>query len=204
MKKITALIVACLLVSVAALAQQFTFSKKNLTIEELSNEIAKNTTYTLVYQSSYASRLKPVTIHVTNATLQQLLDEYFRNQPYTYKFINQIITLIPRKDLPPALKLVRIKGKILNEQNEPIPGATIAVKGSNTQVQTDEKGEFTIINGGDTNEVNLNILVTSINYEPQEINVQGERELEITLKPHISQLDRVSVTLSTGYQSLSK
>ena len=194
---------ACLLVSVATLAQQFTFSKKNVTIEELSNEIAKNTTYTLVYQSSYASQLKPVSIHVENATLQQLLDKYFKNQPYTYKFINQIITLIPKENLPAASKLVRIKGKILNEQNEPIPGATIAIKGSGTQVQTNEKGEFTILES-DTSEVNLNILVTSINYEPQEINVQGEQELEIRLKPHISQLDRVSVTVSTGYQNLSK
>src|SRR5262249_17894635 len=158
-----------------------TFSKKNITIEELSNEIAKNSTYRLVYQSSYASQLKPVTIHVTNATLQQLLDEYFRTQPYTYKFINQIITLIPKENLPPASKLVSIKGKILNEQNEPIPGATIAIKGTNQQTETNENGEFTLIS---VNEINLNIVITSINYESQEINWQGEQELDIRLKQH--------------------
>jgi len=201
MKKTTALILACLLVSVATLAQQFTFSKKNITIEELSNEIAKNTTYTLVYQSSYASRLKPVTIHVTNASLQQLLDEYFRSQPYTYKFINKIITLIPKESLPPASRLVNIKGKILNEQNEPVQGATIIVKGGTQQTETNENGEFTLF--GINDEINLNIVITSVNYEPQEVNWQGEQELDIRLKQHISQLGQVSV-VSTGYQKLAR
>lgn len=190
---------ACLLVSVTTLAQQFTISKKNVTIEELSNEIAKNSTFTLVYQSSFASRIKPVSLHVTNATVYQLLDEYFRNQPYTYKFINQIITLIPKESFP-ASKLVSIKGKILNEQNEPVQGATIAIKGGTQQTETNENGEFTLL--GIKDEINLNIVITSVNYEPQEVNWQGEPELDIRLKQHISQLGQVLV--STGYQKLAK
>jgi TonB-dependent SusC/RagA subfamily outer membrane receptor len=199
MKKITAfLMLACLLVSVSTLAQQITFSKKNVTLEELSKEIEKTTGFTLVYNSRFSSQIKPVTISVTNVTLQQLLDEYFKNQPYTYKFINKLITLIPREDLPPSERLVSIKGKIVNEQNEPIPGATIAIKGSNQQTSTNENGEFTLFG---VNELNLNIEITSINYETQEINWQGEPELDIRLKQHISELSKVSV-VSTGYQKI--
>lgn len=202
MKHITAfLIIACLLLSVPTLAQQITFSKKNATISDIRKVLEKQAGYTIFNTNSISTQLKPVTIHITNGTVEELLEEYFKYQSCTYTIIEKTITVIPRgKHIPIATKLPGIKGKIINEQGEPVPGATITIKGSNQQTSTNENGEFRLDR---VSEVELNIVITSINYEPEEVNWQGEPELNVKLKHHISELNRVQV-VSTGYQKISK
>jgi TonB-linked SusC/RagA family outer membrane protein len=204
MKKITAfLIIACLLSSVPTLAQQITFSKRNATISDLRKVLEKQAGYTIfIFNSnSVSAKLKPVTIHVTNGTVEQLLDEYFKYQTYTYTIIDKAITVIPRGNTQTTgNRRVNIKGKIVNEQGDPIPGATISVQGSNQQTSTNEGGEFKLTG---VNEIDLNIVVTSINYESEEVSYQGEPELNVRLKQRISELDKVQV-VSTGYQRISK
>jgi len=201
MKHITAfLIIACVLTGVPALAQ-ITFSKKHVTITDLRKVLERQAGYTIFNTNSISSQLKPVNIHVVNATLEQLLDEFFRYQSCTYTIIDKIVTVIPRgRQSITGKRVANIKGRILNEQNEPIPGATITIKGSRQQTSTNENGEFKL-NGVD--EIELNIIVTSVNYEPEEVNWQGEPELNVRLKQHVSELNKVQV-VSTGYQKISK
>lgn len=191
-----------MLLSVPTLAQQhITFSKRNATISDLRKALEKQTGYTIFNSNSVSTKLKPVTIHLTDGTLEQLLDEYFKYQTCTYTIIDKVITVIPRgKPQTTGNSRANIKGKIVNEQGDPIPGATITVKGSNQQTSTNENGEFKLT---DVNEIELNIVVTSINYESEEVNYQGEPELNVQLKQRINELDKVQV-ISTGYQKLSK
>jgi TonB-dependent SusC/RagA subfamily outer membrane receptor len=202
MKHITAfLIIACMLSGVSALAQQVTFSKKNATINDLRKVLEKQAGYTIFNTNSISSQLKPVNIHIINGTIEQLLDEYFKYQTCTYTIIDKTITVIPRgRSASSGTKQANIKGKIINDQGEPILGATITVKGSNQQTSTNENGEFRL---NAVNEIELNIVVTSINYEPEEVNWQGEPEINIRLKQHISELSKVQV-VSTGYQKTTK
>src|SRR5687767_10185500 len=201
MKHITAfLIIACILLSVPTLAQ-ITFSKKKATISDIRKVLEKQVGYTIFNTNSISAQLKPVTINITNGTVEELLDEYFKYQSCTYTIIDKAITIIPRgKQTNSATKLVNIKGKIINEEGEPVPGATITVKGSNQQTSTNENGEFRL-NG--VSEIDINIVVTSINYEPEEANWQGEPELSVQLKQRISELSKVQV-VSTGFQKISK
>ncbi len=201
MKHITAfLIIACILLSVSTLAQ-ITFSKKNATISDIRKVLEKQVGYTIFNSNSISAKLKPVSIHITNGTVEELLDEYFKYQTCTYTIIDKAITIIPRgKQTNTATKQANIKGKIINEQGEPVPGATITVKGSNQQTSTNENGEFRL---NDVSEIDINIVVTSINYEPEEASWQGEPELNIQLKQHISELNKIQV-VSTGYQKISK
>jgi TonB-linked SusC/RagA family outer membrane protein len=202
MKKITAfLIIACLLVSVTTLAQQITFSKKNATINDLRKVLEKQAGYTIFNSNSVSTKLKPVTVQITNGSVEQLLNEYFKYQTCTYVIIEKVITVIPRGKTQTAGAIpTNIKGKIVNEQGDPVHGATITVKGSNQQTSTNENGEFKLTQ---INEIDLNIVVTSINYESEEVSYQGEPELNVQLKQRISELDKVQV-VSTGYQKMSK
>jgi TonB-linked SusC/RagA family outer membrane protein len=202
MKKITAfLIIACMLLSVTTLAQQITFSKRNATISDLRKALEKQTGYTIFNSNSVSAKLKPVTVNITNGTVEQLLDEYFKYQTCTYTIIDKVVTVIPRgTPQTTGNGVINIKGKIVNEQGDPVPGATIAVKGSNQQTSTTESGDFKLT---EVKEIDLIIVVTSINYESEEVSYQGEPELNVQLKQRINELDKVQV-VSTGYQKLSK
>src|SRR3954462_13742395 len=139
MKHITAiLIIACVLTSAPALAQ-ITFSQKHVTITDLRKVLEKQAGYTIFNTNSISSQLKPVNIHLINGTVEQLLDEFFRYQSCTYTIIDKIVTVIPRgRQIVFGKRVANIKGKILNDHGEPIPGATITIKVSNQQTSTNE------------------------------------------------------------------
>jgi TonB-linked outer membrane protein, SusC/RagA family len=197
MKRITAsLIIACLLLGATAFGQQITFSNKKATIKDISKVLEKQAGISLITTSATNSVIRPTPVHVKNVSVQQFLDAFFKDQPFRYEIYGKMVTIVPREtSTATAPHLVTIRGKIVNEQGEPIPAATILVNGSNKYTTTDDNGEFTL-NGVDTN---FNIVISSVNYEPQELNWQGEPELDIRLKHRISELNIVSV-VSNGYQ----
>jgi TonB-linked SusC/RagA family outer membrane protein len=200
MKRITAsLIIACLLFSATVVGQQINFSNKRATLTDIRKALEKQAKYSIISTTKTTTELRPVSIHLKNASVKELLDAFFKDQPYTYEIFGQMVTIVARPQSAQLTHLVTIKGKISNEQGEPIPGATILVNGSNKFTATNDNGEFTL-SGVDTN---FNIVISSINYESQEINWQGDPEVEIRLKHRVSELNSVQV-VSNGYQKQTK
>ncbi|MFA9193245.1 TonB-dependent receptor [Flavobacterium sp. FBOR7N2.3] len=82
-----------------------------------------------------------------------------------------------------------ISGQVTDENNLPIPGATVAVKGTQNGVMTDLDGKFTLkINEGDK------ILVVSfVGYESTETLILTKSVFEINIKPSLEGLKEVVV-----------
>lgn len=81
-------------------------------------------------------------------------------------------------------------GTVLDENQVPLPGATVVVKGTTNGVATDFDGNFTIELNGETE-----ILVVSyIGYIKKEFDVTGTTSGIIALEPDSEQLDEVVVT----------
>ena len=90
-----------------------------------------------------------------------------------------------------------IKGLVLDETTQPLPGVNIQVKNTNSGVISDFDGKF-IISIKDKN----NILVFSyMGYKSQEINVANLTEINVVLLPEISQLNDIVVI---GYGEVKK
>ena len=64
-----------------------------------------------------------------------------------------------------------IRGKVTDEQGNPIAGALVSIKGLNLKVTTDNDGEF-IINGAASGSQKL--VVNAQNFAPVEINIDGK------------------------------
>lgn len=88
-----------------------------------------------------------------------------------------------------------LEGKVLDENAEPIPFATILLKGSNQGSQANENGIFTIAN---LNTSTIRLSVSSVGFQKKEldINLTEEENTSITviLTPLASSLDEVVVT----------
>ena len=91
-----------------------------------------------------------------------------------------------------------ISGRVINEERDPVPGATIMIKGTNKKAVADQNGNFTIQNTffSDT------LIITAIGYETAEDfnNVRGL--ITVILKRKITSLNEVII--NTGYQEISK
>jgi TonB-linked SusC/RagA family outer membrane protein len=89
-----------------------------------------------------------------------------------------------------------IKGKVLDENGMPLPGATVIIVGTSTGVVTDFDGDFLI-----DAESSDQLEISYIGYQSQVISVENQSNLIITLKIGANDLSEVVVT---GYSSTSK
>jgi len=139
----------------------------------------------------------PVSFSVRDATLKQVLDLCFKGQPFTYKLVEGAVTIIP---LEAGDNGSVIRGRVFNQNNEPLPRITVQVKGEVTStVATNDNGEFRIA----THEAEPVLVITSVNYETQEIRPKDRKDLVVQLKDKINELSDV-VVLYTGFQDVHR
>lgn len=84
----------------------------------------------------------------------------------------------------------QVSGRILNEAGEPISGVSVGIKGTKTGVVSNVSGNYSINVSG-----NSDVLVfTYIGYSSQEVPVNGQTVINITLLASSGSLDEVVVT----------
>ncbi|MEM9650332.1 MAG: SusC/RagA family TonB-linked outer membrane protein, partial [Bacteroidota bacterium] len=81
-------------------------------------------------------------------------------------------------------------GAVLDENNVPLPGASVVVQGSNIGVATDFDGNFEI----ELPDGNQILIVSYIGYISQEYDTSGKTSASIVLQPDSQKLDEVVVT----------
>lgn len=83
---------------------------------------------------------------------------------------------------------VEAKGKIIDENGEPLPGVTILVQGTPRGVTTDLDGSFTIeVNDG------AKLEISYIGMETQVVVVKAGKFMNIVMKQKADELDEVTV-----------
>lgn len=189
-------------VSAGTYAQKITLSARNAELFTIFDQISDQSGYDFVITNSILKNSKKVTIDVKNAELSDVLDQIFKNQSLEFTIANK--SVLVRKKEPAFLeKIIKrfqsidVTGKVLDENNLPLPGATVGVKGLKKQVVTNKDGEFTL-NDVDEDAV---LMITFLGYQTREIKA-SENLGNIILTIQTGQLDEV--TVSTGYQTLSK
>ena len=197
MLKLVAMMIlgCCLHASAGVSSQNITFSGKNVPLEKVFSAITKQSGYLVFCDYSLIKDAK-VNIHVKDASVQVVLDECLRDQRLAYEIVDK--TIIVRKitvveepvPLPAPPPPADVHGRITNEKGEPVPGATVAVKGSSKVVATNDNGEFTLI-GVDGN---ATLIITSIGYERTEFAIGGQTNLSISLKVGSAALGELVVT----------
>lgn len=93
----------------------------------------------------------------------------------------------------------RFSGKVVDEQGQPLPGATIKVKGSTQSTSTDMSGKFSLNNND--NLPALTVTVTFIGYEPLDRTLTKDESMTIALVPNQKSLSEVVVV---GYGTVKK
>ncbi|MCR9226311.1 MAG: TonB-dependent receptor [Flavobacteriaceae bacterium] len=92
-----------------------------------------------------------------------------------------------------------ITGQVTDENGQPLPGATVQIKGGNTGTTTDFDGYYTIEVSNDET-----VLVFSyIGYEMKEMPIEGQVSINVQLEPSATQLEDV-VVVGYGTQEKTK
>lgn len=90
-----------------------------------------------------------------------------------------------------------ITGKITDEKDTPIQGASIILKGTNTSTTSDVNGYYSIQASGN----NVILVFACVGFDTQEIKLNGKTVVNVRLKPSVKKLDEVVVI---GYGKRTK
>jgi TonB-linked SusC/RagA family outer membrane protein len=200
------LTVVALQVSATGHSQGITLSLKNVPINVAFAEIRKQTNFDFFYDEAWLKNAKKVSIEAKDAPLDNVLEQCFKSQPFTYTISGSIITIRPRNvshsenaNVQTILP-IDVRGRVVNEKGEPAVGVTVTIKGTEIVTSTNNNGEFSL-RSIDREAV---LVFTSVNMETFEYKVSGRSELSISLRTKISALREVTVTVNTGYQLIPK
>lgn len=173
-------------------------NKSNVQLEEILNEIEKQTDYLFFYNNQVNVNEK-VSVKVNHKPVNQLLNDLLKNGSIHYAMEGTHIILSKKTEeteskeggLTVLQQKRKISGIIKDQHGEPMVGAAISVKGNPTiGVNSDIDGNFEleVPSGFNT------ITVSLIGFEKQEINIEGKTRLEIILKEDSQILEEVVVT----------
>ena len=107
-----------------------------------------------------------------------------------YKQFN-VVLLVLLLALAPQILLAQgpVKGRVIDEKKQPLPGVSVLIKGTTTGTTTDPDGQFTLTASP------TNVLVFHfVGFISQEVTVSSQQNLLVALQPDVQQLNEVVVT----------
>ncbi|MDR2914621.1 MAG: TonB-dependent receptor [Tannerella sp.] len=175
-----------------------TLSSNKITYGELIKEIEKQTDYLVVYSNSEINSTE--TLRVKNKTSKVsdfLADVISADNSLKYEFENDYIVLSKKMIFNTAQQTGRrITGKILDNEGEPISGASIVETGTTNGTITDIDGNYSLLVQGDPV-----LRISYIGYTVQEVESAGKNEINIILTEDTQALEEVVVV---GYGTVRK
>lgn len=193
--------VCCLQVSATGYGQTITLSVKNTPLEKVFKEVKRQTGFSFIYTREQLKNTLPVTCNVLKAELKEALSICFLNQPLSFVIEENYVVVQTKHTTPQPVShsdsLIDIRGHVMNENGEPLIGATIIAKHSNRGVSTNDRGDF-LLQGVQDDDI---LTVSSVGFYKQEIAVNKQRFLLINLKLAVNSLEE---TVVKGYYSTSK
>ena len=182
-------------VSASTFAQQVTLSLRQSSLATVLSEIRKQTGYHFIYNSKMLEKASAVDVNAKNNSIKEVLDQCFKNQPFTYVIEEKTVVIKEKKSV--AIVPTEIKGTVKDQTGQSIPGVIVQVKGTTLAVTTDEQGKYklTVSNGNET------LVFKSIGFQTKEVALNGKNTVDITLLEAVSQLNEMVVI---GYGSVEK
>jgi TonB-linked SusC/RagA family outer membrane protein len=184
---------------------QISISEKNAPLNKVFKAIEKQSEYVFFYDTKWLLQAKTVSLKIKNATLAEVLDACFKEQPLTYSIIGMTIVVKPKDELKmpatatpaPLVQATPVNGTITDETGKPLAGATVRAKGNSSVATTsNENGSFSL-------EVpdNITTLVVSyVGYEDFEVKVSTS-PIRVSMQLKDSKVDEVVVV---GYGTRRK
>ena len=181
--------------SAVASSQKVVLDVQNATLNVALNQLKNQTGVRLLFDESKAAQVSCADCRLVNVELQTALDRLLEGTDWGYEEVEGVYVV---KQLPPMAQAVPVKGKVVDENGEPLPGVSVVLKGTTTGVATDINGEFTLLIPNPDGAV---LVFSFVGMKTVELPIVTDRPMNVTLETDTEQMDEVVVT---GYQTISR
>nr|WP_321356350.1 SusC/RagA family TonB-linked outer membrane protein [uncultured Draconibacterium sp.] len=204
--KLTTLFLLLSLMQVSATvysqATKFNFRAENKQIADVLKEIEESSDFRFFYIREQVDVERQVSLSTNNSTVEEILDEIFQNQGIIYQVMDDnAILLRPNTNYShsqsEAQQQKSVSGKVTDSSGLPLPGVTIALKGTTNGTVSDIDGEFLLNNIPE----NATLVFSFVGMKSQEISVEGTTSLNVVMQEDAIGVEEVVVV---GYGTQKK
>lgn len=179
--------------SLLARGQLITLSVEKQSLEKVLLLIEQQSDYRFIYSAEMMSASRPVTVGCKNETLVKALGLCFKEQPLNWAISEKHVVLQFKKTDPAQDKRL-LRGRVVDQHGEGIPGISVLVRGTAKGTITASDGSFELVNVPER----FRLVISGIQIETRDIIVGSEPFLTIETKQRTSPLDQ---TVVIGYGS---
>lgn len=161
------------------------------TLRSAFSQIEKQTDFRFAYRNELVSAFKDLSMSGETRSVKNMLDELLKNTGLSYKQLNNSIIIFKEASAQVQTRIqdVYINGVVKDENNLPLPGVSVKIKGTNKGVTTDNNGKY-IIQVANENAI---LVFSYIGYITAEAPVKNGSMTNISMKPDVGSLDAVVV-----------
>lgn len=180
-------------VSVTGFSQEkITLSGSNVPLDKIFKRIHKQSGYNFLYNDRLLLNVPPVSISVTDAPLEEVLQLCLKDQPLSYDIINKTVVIkVKGGNAPPApvVSVITVTGMVRDTAGQPLERVNVHVKGTTNGITTDTHGKFTL----NVSNKQAVLQFTYLGYLSQEVVVGNQTSFEIGLAVQINSLTDIVV-----------
>src|SRR5690606_10244156 len=193
---------ACLQIKASVFSQRVSLSVKDASLEKVIKEIRKQTGYAFFYDAAYLEKATPVSVNVSKVSVEEALEKTFAGQQFTWEVLEKTILIKPARARKSTVSneltqpANEVRGRITNDEGEPLVGASIRIKGSLEGTLTDANGTFYL---KDVSPQTI-LIISYTGYGTQEIPVGETGQIALVLHEDLQALDEL-VVIGYGTQT---
>lgn len=177
--------------------QTVTLNLKNVSIETFLDAVKKQTGVNLLYNSQMFNGAARVSVNAKNEKWEPLLKRVLNPRGFDYVVKDDIVVI--RQLQNDEQRDNRVRGLVVDSNGEPIPGASVLVKGTRNGASTNIEGIFTL--NVPSNKVTLEVSFIGMKKQTVQVDATSKKQLEIMMADDVKTLDDVVIT---GYSNVSK
>lgn len=158
-----------------------------------------------MYENNVMDLNSKVDFEAKNESVESVLNRLLSDE-VTYRIVGKHILLF-RSEKQPAAKVMdvvdvqqqqrTVTGKVTDQNGEPLPGATVMVKGTTQGTITDAEGNYSLSNVPD----DATLVFSFVGMETQEINVDNRTRINVILQEEAIALEEV---VAIGYGTMRR
>ncbi|BDD10774.1 SusC/RagA family TonB-linked outer membrane protein [Fulvitalea axinellae] len=174
------------------MASHIKLEKSSMTLREIFSSIEKNSRYRFFYDEDLLSSIEGQ-LNVTGDNVLGILTDVSKATGLEFKRINKNIYVTKNQNADGENSTVQakvfIKGRVVDEEKEPLIGVTVFEKGTTNGSVTDINGDYMIsVNTGST------LVFQFVGYTTVEEQIGNRSSINVELKEDVQQLEDVVVT----------
>lgn len=162
---------------------------KNASLENVMNHIRTQSEYSFFFDDVAVKKISNITLNLKDASIEEVLTSCLKGTGFGFRVLDKTIILFREQVKKEEKKLHVIQGKVVDENNNPMPGVTVLLDSTQVGTATDTAGRFVL----PLPKAKGTLVFSFIGYKVQKVNYTSGKLVMVKMQPDVSGLDEVQV-----------